>query len=304
MELIQLNNVSKKFNDFSALDDVDFRVHRGEIFGCLGPNGAGKTTTIRILLGLLLPTKGSVEIFGEIPGDLRNTLRERIGVILENPGVYDDLSVYDNLLFYAKIYKIKNVKKRIQSLIEFVGIKEKEHEMVSRLSKGMKQKLAIARALLHDPKLLIFDEPTAGLDPIFKKEIRKLLDDLRNNKKTIFLSSHNLSEVQTLCDRVAFLKKGKIIAINSVNYFLNKYKNLKKTIILKNEKDFQKSRYLLKDYGVIIQTLQNKKIDVLFKDTNKSKQSIVMLQKNDIKIVDQIEKSLDLEDIFCVLMKE
>ena len=216
MNVIQIEGLTKRFESLTVLDDISLQVEKGDVFGFLGPNGAGKTTTLRVLLGLLRPTSGRALVFGEdLAHDER--LRRRVGVLLENDGLYSRLSAYDNLSYYARLYDVPNPAKRSDELLEFVGLHDRRDGRVGEFSTGMRRKLGLARALIHEPEALLFDEPTAGLDPEMQKMIRDLILRLSQQEGiTVFLNSHNLDEVQRLCSRVAILHKGRIRANDSV----------------------------------------------------------------------------------------
>jgi ABC-2 type transport system ATP-binding protein len=213
--VIEINHLFKKFGSTVALNDVTFSVAKGQVFGYLGPNGAGKTTTIRIMVGLLKPDSGLVRLLGEDPYDDNPKsleARNKIGVVLESPGHFFYATVYRNLVYHARIHRLGNVEERVSHLLKQFDLWERRNDLVNTLSKGMMQKLAIARSLLHDPEVLIFDEPTAGLDPNAQFEIRNLIREFAKSGKTVFLSSHNLSEVQEICSHVAIINKGSIVA--------------------------------------------------------------------------------------------
>jgi ABC-2 type transport system ATP-binding protein len=220
--MIEVSNVTKKFDVTIALDDVSFHVNDGEIFGYLGPNGAGKTTTMRIILGLLKPTSGEALVHGK---DLSkdNILRGRVGVLLENDGLYDRITAYENLNYYARIYGVTEREKKIQDLLQLTGLINRKDEKVGGYSRGMKRKLGLARAIVHDPDILFFDEPSAGLDPEAQKMVRDLIVNLSREKKiTIFLNSHDLDEVQRICSRIAILKNGKIMVSDTLENLRNR----------------------------------------------------------------------------------
>jgi ABC-2 type transport system ATP-binding protein len=206
---ISLERVSKRLSRRQVLDNVSFAVQPGDIFGCLGPNGAGKTTTIRIILGLLKASEGTARVLGSDPGDDR--VRDRVGFLLEVDGLYDNLSARDNLAYYGRLYGLHATAGRIAAVLEGAGLSDRALDKVSTYSKGMRQRLALARSILHQPDVLVLDEPTAGLDPGGQAEVRRMLLDLsRNEGKTIFLSSHNLDEMQRLCNRIALIHGGRI----------------------------------------------------------------------------------------------
>ena len=209
-DAISLDKVSKSLNGREILKSIGFSVNRGDIFGYLGPNGAGKTTTIRIILGLFQPTAGKVHIMGKFIED--DNVRKKIGFVLEADGLYDNLTAYGNLEYYCKIYDVPQDQRkgRIEEMLELVGLADRSSDKVSIYSKGMRQKLALARAMVHDPEILILDEPTAGVDPTGQIEVRQIMLDLAQKGKTIFFSSHNLDEVQRICNRIALIHYGKI----------------------------------------------------------------------------------------------
>jgi len=216
--LIETENLTKKFGDLTAVDGLTFRVEEGEVFGFLGPNGAGKTTTIRMLCCLISKTSGTARIGDYEAGSEADSLkiRKMIGLVPDNVGLYDDLTAYDNLDFYGKLYKCTKTqrKENIQRFLTMLGLWDKRDVTAGTFSKGMKQKLAIARALIHDPQVLFLDEPTVNLDPESSKTVRDFLLDLKKEKKTVFLNTHNLDEAQRICDRIGILNT-KLMAIGT-----------------------------------------------------------------------------------------
>ncbi|HUI00721.1 MAG TPA: ABC transporter ATP-binding protein [Nitrososphaerales archaeon] len=216
--MIETENLTRKFGDLTAVDGVTLRIDDGEIFGFLGPNGAGKTTTIRMLACLISKTSGTARI-GEY--DIGNRadqqkIRRIIGLVPDNVGLYEELSAYQNLDFYGRYYKVDEARRRerIEYFLKLLGLWDKRDVAAGTFSKGMKQKLAIARALIHDPQILFMDEPTANLDPEASKTVRDFILDLKKEKKTIFLNTHNLDEAQRICDRIAILNT-KLMALGT-----------------------------------------------------------------------------------------
>jgi ABC-2 type transport system ATP-binding protein len=207
--LIETVGLTKKFGDVTAVDGVTFRVEEGEVFGFLGPNGAGKTTTVRMLCCLISKTSGDASVAGYDVGNEADSLKIRklIGFVPDNVGLYDGLSAYDNLDFYGKLYDCTEAqrKENIQRFLTMLGLWGRKDAAVGTYSKGMKQKLGIACALIHDPQLLFMDEPTANLDPESAKTVRDFILELKEEKRTIFLNTHNLDEAQRICDRIAIL---------------------------------------------------------------------------------------------------
>lgn len=199
-----------------AVDNLTFEIPQGIVFGFLGPNGSGKTTTIRLLLGLLEPTQGSAEVFGLDTRTQAAAIRERTGALLEHTGLYERLSAEDNLEFYGRVAHMPTAKRsaRIQELLTHMGLWERRKETVGNWSRGMKQKLAIARALMHQPQLIFLDEPTAGLDPVAAAALREDLADLaKDYQVTIFLTTHNLTDAEKLCEQVAVIRSGQLLAV-------------------------------------------------------------------------------------------
>jgi len=221
-KIIEISQLTKRYKDITAVDGLDVNVYRGDVFGFLGPNGAGKSTTIRMLLSLITPTSGEIKIFGrEITAD-RNTIMRKIGAIVEKPDFYGYLSAYKNLEIFGRLYDSTLSKSRIHEMLELVGLEKRANSKVKTFSHGMKQRLGLAQTLLHDPELIILDEPTTGLDPQGMKEIRDLILMLSSEKgKTIFLSSHILHEVEIVANRMVIINKGKAISEGYVSDLLN-----------------------------------------------------------------------------------
>ena len=215
---IRIEHLTRDFPAVRAVDDLTFEVPAGVVFGFLGPNGSGKTTTIRLLLGLLEPTAGRAEVLGYDVRDAAGEIRERTGALLEHSGLYERLTAWDNLEFFGRIWRIPPEVRadRIRELLDHVGLWERRKEAVGGWSRGMKQKLAVARALLHRPQLIFLDEPTAGLDPLAAAALRKDLAGLAASEGvTVFLTTHNLSEAEKLCSLVAVIRDGRLLALGA-----------------------------------------------------------------------------------------
>jgi ABC-2 type transport system ATP-binding protein len=201
--MIVMDGLSKQFEDTQAVVDLTLEVSQGEIFGFLGPNGAGKTTTIRMLGALIAPSDGTAIVAGYTLGREDTQIRQRVGILTESPGLYDRLSAERNLAFFARLYDVPDVDAQVERYLRMLGLWERRHEAAATFSKGMRQKLAIARALLHEPQVLFLDEPTSGLDPEMARLVREFIADLKQEGRTIFLCTHNLDEADRLCDRIA-----------------------------------------------------------------------------------------------------
>jgi len=217
---IQIEGLTKKYlqrGEVVAVDNLNLEVQEGEIFGFLGPNGAGKTTTIKMLLGLIFPTSGSAEMLGRPIGDV--DIRRQVSYLPESPYFYDHLTGGELLDFFGRLFGLEDQarRKRVDELMELVGLKNDKQKQLKQYSKGMLQRIGLAQSLVNDPKLLIFDEPTSGLDPVAHIEIRSLIESLRDQGKTVFLSSHQLSDVELVCDRVAILNYGRLVKMGAVD---------------------------------------------------------------------------------------
>jgi ABC-type multidrug transport system ATPase subunit len=221
-KIIEVSKLVKHYGNIKALDGASFDVFRGDVYGFLGPNGAGKSTTIRSILSLIKPTSGQIKVFNRDIYEHRNYVLQRIGCIVEKPDFYNYLTAEKNLEIFARISGVDVSKKKVHEMIEFVGLKGREKDKLAGFSHGMKQRLGIAQTLIHDPELIILDEPTTGLDPQGIIDIRNLILQLRNERnKTILLSSHILSEIELIANRMVIINKGKTIVQGSVSDLLN-----------------------------------------------------------------------------------
>ena len=222
-KIIEIKNLSKHFREIKAVDDLSLTVYRGDVFGFLGPNGAGKSTTIRMLLSLIRPTGGEIKLFEKSLASDRLSILKNIGAIVEKPDFYGYLSAFKNLEILGRLSRTDVSRKRIMEVLEFVGLEKRFKSKVKTFSHGMKQRLGLAQALIHNPDLIILDEPTTGLDPQGMKEIRELILHLsQEQNKTILLSSHILSEVEIVASRMIILNKGKKIVEGTVSELLNR----------------------------------------------------------------------------------
>ncbi len=212
--VIVTEKLTKSFGEIVAVNQLTLSVEQGEVFGLLGPNGAGKTTTVRMLAALLIPSGGTARVAGFKVGEDDQHIRRKIGLLPEAPGLYDSLSAEQNLAFFGSMYGVENIAEQIQKYLELLGLWKRRYEPVGTFSKGMRQKLAIARALLHEPDVLFLDEPTSGLDPQASRLVREFIEDLKGEGRTIILTTHNLVEADRLCDRVAVIS-GHLLALDA-----------------------------------------------------------------------------------------
>lgn len=217
---ISVKHLTKYYGNQAAVDNISFKAKNGEILGFLGPNGAGKSTTMKIITGFIPATEGDVEVCGmNIKNDVLK-IQQRIGYLPENNPLYLDMYVKEYLSFIGKIYKISNVKDRVNEVIELVGLQKEQHKVIGALSKGYRQRVGLAQAIIHDPDVLILDEPTSGLDPNQLEEIRSLIKKI-GQQKTVMLSTHIMQEVEAICDRVIIIKNGKLVANERANELQN-----------------------------------------------------------------------------------
>ena len=205
--MIETERLTKTFDGLTAVDAITVEVRAGEVFGLLGPNGAGKTTTVRMLTSLIRPTSGRAIVNGLEVGKDDTAIRRSVGILTETPGLYDRLSAEKNLTIFARLYEVEDVPRQVEKYLRLLGLWERRYDLAGTFSKGMKQKLAICRALLHEPRVLFLDEPTSALDPEVAKVVRDFIEEIREEGRTIVLCTHNLDEADRLCDRIGVLKQ-------------------------------------------------------------------------------------------------
>lgn len=212
--MIETSNLTRRFNSHTAVDALTLQVASGEVFALLGPNGAGKTTTVRMLACLIAPTSGRATVVGHDVTTGCDAIRARIGLLTESPGLYERLTAWQNLMIFARLYGVANPAGQVEKYLKLLDLWERRGEQTGGFSKGMKQKVAIARALLHEPELLFLDEPTSGLDPAAARTVREFLEQLKASGRTIFLTTHNLDEAERLADRIGVLNS-RLIAVDT-----------------------------------------------------------------------------------------
>lgn len=303
--MISVKNLTKEFETVTAVKDISFDIDEGEIFGFLGPNGAGKTTTIRILSTLISPTSGSIAINEKDPKTDGEHIRSIIGLLTESPGLYEKISAYDNLDYFSSFYNMPDKQRRanIEKYLKMFGLWERKDDLAGTYSKGMKQKLALTRALIHEPRILFLDEPTAGLDPESAHMVRSFIKSLKREMITVFLCTHNLIEASNLSDRICFIKK-KIIRIASLVELQNHDKHRKIEIVFSD--DAARFVPVLKNIKNILEvnTDKNKAI-LLVNEPEKSNPGIIReLISNDIDILYLNEIKASLEEIYLDLIKD
>jgi ABC-2 type transport system ATP-binding protein len=304
--MIETKNLTRKFGSLIAVDNLTLRVNDGEVFGFLGPNGAGKTTTIRMLCCLISKTSGTAQIGDYEIGNPEDALKIRkiIGLVPDNVGLYESLTAYENLDYYGTLYRRTDAQRKESNeyFLKLLGLWEKRDALAGSFSKGMKQKLAIARALVHEPQLLFMDEPTANLDPEAAKAVREFILDLKKEKKTIFINTHNLDEAQRICDRIGILNT-RLVAVGTPEE-LERSIHGRKTVI-----------QLRQVNQAILDSLKKLQVKNLFREGNKLTIDVTNPQDENPEIVDAIVSaggrietvtvaSSSLEDAYLKLVKE
>ena len=259
MSVIEVKNLVKKFGNKKVINEINFKVEEGEIFGFLGPSGAGKTTLIKMLIGEYTITSGEAFVFDKVPNKLDDSITNKISAVMDNFGLYERLTVYENMEVFANIYNTD--KKEIDTILKKVELFDDKKTVTSKLSKGMTQRLILARALINKPKLLFLDEPTSGLDPATSLKIHNLLFELKEKGTTIFLTTHNMEEATKMCDEVALLHLGKIVEFgtpkdicmrhNKYNVFNVLTKDQKELTFKSNKTDAKKLAKLIEEENVL-----------------------------------------------------
>jgi ABC-2 type transport system ATP-binding protein len=300
--LIRSINLTKRFGDLVAVDRLNLEVYEGEIFGFLGPNGAGKTTTIRMLCGLLTPTEGTATVMGYDIVQQPEKVKERVGYMPQKFSLYDDLTVYENLDFFSGIYRVPPDKRRerIKEVVELVQLESAERRLAGELSGGMKQRLSLACALVHEPKLLVLDEPTAGIDPPLRRAFWKYFRELNSRGVTLFINTHYMDEAG-LCDRLGLIDKGKLVAVNTP-------RNLKRSsaggeLIEIVPSDIAKARLILEGLKFVRKIeARDRRVILLVEDAGSSIPEVTrVLKEHDVEVrsINVIEPTL--EDVFITL---
>jgi ABC-2 type transport system ATP-binding protein len=303
--IIRMEGLTRTFGSVRAVDGLDLEVPAGTVFGFLGPNGAGKTTTIRLLLGLLEPTAGRATVLGCDTRDGGGGIRERSGALLEHHGLYERLSAEENLAFYARVWRMGGTARvdRIRELLAPLGLWDRRKEPVGRWSRGMKQKLAVARALLHRPTLLFLDEPTAGLDPVAAASLRDELGGLVGREGvTVFLTTHNLAEAERLCGRVAVIKQGRLRAVGHPDE-LKARSATRAEITGRGFTEATLSAVRARP-GVVRAELQNGRLVLELAESADTAPLVALLVQSGA-LVEEVRKDTgSLEDVFLTLMEE
>jgi len=307
--VIETRYLTKVYRDLVALDKLSLTIDQGDIYGFIGPNGAGKTTTIRILATLLRPTSGQAFVCGYSVNGQAKHIRRKIGYVPDEFGVYEDMTVNEYLEFFASLYEIigKDRKRVIRDVLELTDLSYKQTAEVDSLSRGMRQRLALARVLIHDPDVLLLDEPASGLDPRARIEIRELLKELRNMGKTILISSHILSELRELCNKVGIIERGKLLFSGSVDEILAKVRSNDVALVQVREAPEQAAAALLEhDLITRAEVLADREgwIEVeLAKGADDVSFVTRLLIERSFSVLSIREQEIDLEEAFMQVTK-
>jgi len=307
METLQINNIRKEFGTLVAVNDVTISIEQGHVIGLIGPNGAGKTTLLRILATLLRPTDGNAKILGY---DLKKDylkIRQHLGFLPDFFNLYSDLTLQECLEFFAKVYKVepKLIPERIDSILEFIDLEEKRNSFIRHLSRGMVQRMGVGVLLVHDPEVLLLDEPASGLDPNQRIKLRNILKRLSNEGKTIIISSHILTELSGLCSHVAIMNKGKIVLYGAVDEIQQKITGSRNVTIAVLD-NCDKAVSMVKEFpDTEITSVQNNTITAqISAPLEKLAELNALLVNNNMKVVTFCEEKTDLEDIFMKISAE
>lgn len=300
--MIKTENLTKKFTTTLAVDRLSLEINEGEVFGFLGPNGAGKTTTVRMLTALISPTGGTATVNGYRLGKEDMHIRRSVGILTETPGLYDSLSAAFNLEIYARLYEVKDPKGQVEKYLKMLGLWDRRQDEAGTFSKGMRQKLAIARALLHEPRILFLDEPTAALDPESAHLVRDFIEDLRKEGRTIFLCTHNLDEADRLCDRIGVFKS-RLLVVDSPAHLRSQIFGRKVVFHLRQTDDAMADAVARLSF-VREARLIDQKLLVTLEDPEIHNPEIIRLlvsQGADIQFVGELRHSL--EEVYLQLVK-
>ncbi|WGS65469.1 ABC transporter ATP-binding protein [Marinitoga aeolica] len=295
MEIIKFKGVKKRYyNGTEAIKGVDFSVRRGEIIGIIGPNGAGKTTLIKLILGLLKPTGGEIEIFGKNIKNIKKSEKNKIGMVLDTPGLYDDLTIEENIRFWQKVYKKNN--NEIWDLIDRWKLTEKKKTLVKKLSAGMRQKIAILNSLSHDPELVIMDEPTSNLDPEARRDIVDFLKGFKGTDKSLIITSHDLFDIERICTRIIFLRKGKIIVDGTLKEMKKALKIEDKVKIIVSQKIPEK---IIRENNI---NISDEKTTIIPEE--KVDEILEIFRKEGIDVKRIEDEKTTLEDMYISIVRE
>ncbi|MDD4923829.1 MAG: ABC transporter ATP-binding protein [Dehalococcoidales bacterium] len=301
--LIETFNLTRKFGERTAVDNLNITAEEGKILGFLGPNGAGKTTTMRMLAGLISPTSGYAVVDGIRPDKEPERVHEIIGILTESPGFYNNMSAQRNLEYFAGFYNLSDASAQIEKYLRLMGLWERRQDKVGTYSKGMKQRLAITRALIHKPKILFLDEPTSGLDPEVSQEVRGLIKNLSQEGYTVILSTHNLSEAEQLCQRIAVIRTGLVALDAPANLRQRLFRH--QTMIKLEEIDERLIGAISKLDFIKNHSREENTLFIELADPSKHQPELIKsIVEAGGRIIEVTDKKHSLEDIYLSLLNE
>ena len=304
MKIIQVKNCDKSFGDIQALNQLNFSVKQGEIFGLLGPNGAGKSTTINLLSGLLQPDKGSILIDAIDMRKNTHLAKKRIGIVPQEIALYDELSAYENLIFWGNLYDIpaKELKKRVNDTLNRIGLSDRKNDAVGHFSGGMKRRVNIGAALLHRPKILLMDEPTVGIDPQSRNHIFDLIEELNREGMSIIYATHYMEEAERLCHTIGIMDQGKIIAQGNLASLKERAISAKMVMVTLKEISRNMLDQIKDELAVQSIDGENQSLSISYNHLNSDIQNIIQIIQNAGGEIQKIEtQSPNLEDVFLQL---
>jgi ABC-2 type transport system ATP-binding protein len=304
MDAIKIDGLIKRFGDFIAVDNININIKEGEIYGLLGPNGAGKSTTIGIMCGLLKPTNGKIEILGvDVTKSMKNQ-NKLIGLVPQEIALYGELTAYENLKFFGQLYNLKGreLEESIDRVLNFIGLQDVKKKIVNTFSGGMKRRLNIGCALIHSPKIVIMDEPTVGIDPQSRNHILESVKKLNESGVTVIYTTHYMEEVEFICNKIAIIDKGKVIAEGTKEELKNIVSDTNKLVISVNYIDKLNLNNLKSIKGVRLVEIVDGKLEITSsKEINNLNEILMELSKEDIEILGIEKKEVNLETIFLAL---
>ena len=304
MDAIKIDGLTKRFGNFIAVDNININIKEGEIYGLLGPNGAGKSTTIGIMCGLLKPTNGKIEILGvDVTKSMKNQ-NKLIGLVPQEIALYGELTAYENLKFFGQLYNLKGreLEESIDRVLDFIGLQEVKKKVANTFSGGMKRRLNIGCALIHSPKIVIMDEPTVGIDPQSRNHILQSVKKLNESGVTVIYTTHYMEEVEFICNKIAIIDKGKVIAEGTKEELKNIVSDTNKLVISVNYIDKLNLNNLKSIKGVISVEIVDGKLEITSsKEINNLNEILMELSKEDIEILGIEKKEINLETIFLAL---
>jgi ABC-2 type transport system ATP-binding protein len=301
--MIVTEALTKRFGDILAIDDLNLNVASSEVFGFLGPNGAGKTTTLRILSALISPSGGRAWVAGYEIAREDQQIRRKVGILTETPGLYDRLSAEANLTFFAQLYEVEEAQAAVERYLRMLGLWDRRHQEAGAFSKGMRQKLAIARALLHEPQVLFLDEPTSGLDPQAARMVREFISELKQEGRTIFLCTHNLDEADRLCDRIGVVNT-RLVALDTPTALRRSIYG--RTVVFHLRQAEDRFVQVLQSFSFVrsVETVDNKLLATLDdpEDQNPALVRALVESGAEVQFVGELRRTL--EDVYLRLVRQ